>query len=29
MKLYLNNTKHYSGNPRALPRQYRTLLWQS
>jgi hypothetical protein len=29
MKLYLNNTEHYSGNTWALPRQYGTLLWQS
>jgi hypothetical protein len=29
IKLYLNNTKHYSGNPQTLPQQYETLLWQS
>jgi hypothetical protein len=29
MKLYLNNTEHYSGNHEALPQQYGTLLWQS
>ena len=29
MILYLYNTEHYSGNPQALPEQYRTLLWQS
>jgi hypothetical protein len=29
MKLYLNNTEHYSGNPQTLPQQYETLLWQS
>jgi hypothetical protein len=29
MKLYLNNTEHYSRNHEALPQQYGTLLWQS
>jgi hypothetical protein len=29
LKLYLNNTVHYSGNRETLPQQYGTLLWQS
>jgi REP element-mobilizing transposase RayT len=29
LKLYLNNTENYSGNPQTLPQQYGTLLWQS